>query len=175
MAGKVESVNISRGGVPKASVFEAAISTLGLEGDAHRDLRYHGGPDRAVVLFSLEIIRDLQAEGHQVAAGSAGENLTVSGLRWAQLVPGTRLAIGAVELELTGYTSPCSKLASLFRDGDIGRINQKIHPGSSRLNARVISTGTVRPGDAVVVLGVRPDSASERGSTAARPVPSARA
>ena len=94
MTGAVESVNTSSGGVPKAGVFEALITEHGVGGDHQNDARYHGGPDRAVVLFSLDVIRDLQSEGHPIGAGTAGENLTVSGLDWAAIVPGTTLPIG---------------------------------------------------------------------------------
>ena len=82
--GRIDSINTSRGGVPKEPVFEAMITQAGLDGDRQRDLRFHGGPDRAVVLFSLDVIRDLQREGHAIAPGTTGENLTISGLRLAR-------------------------------------------------------------------------------------------
>jgi MOSC domain-containing protein YiiM len=62
-----------------------------LDGDKQRNLQHHGGPDRAIVLFSLEVVRALQEEGHPIATGTTGENLTVSGLDWPSLVPGTEL------------------------------------------------------------------------------------
>src|SRR5258705_1774587 len=101
--GRLESINVSRGGVPKESVFETLITEEGLDGDRHVDLRHHGGPDRAVVLFSLDVIRELQHEGHPIATGTTGENLTVSGLPWTQVVPGTFIVIGDVRLEVTKY------------------------------------------------------------------------
>ena len=81
-SGRLESINVSGGGVPKHSVFETLITVHGVAGDAQDDLRYHGGPDRAVVLFSLELIHALQREGHPIVVGSIGENLTLSGLDW---------------------------------------------------------------------------------------------
>jgi MOSC domain-containing protein YiiM len=47
VGGRVESINASRGGVPKQSMSEALITEAGLDGDRQRDLRFHGGPDRA--------------------------------------------------------------------------------------------------------------------------------
>lgn len=153
MVGRVETVNTSRGGVPKMPVFEAVVAADGVGGDAQTDLTHHGGPERAVTLFSLDVIRALQAEGHTVAPGSTGENLTVSGLDWPAIVPGVRLTIGdAVEIEITRYTTPCAKLSAQFRDGDFMRMSQKVHPGFSRVCARVLRAGTVRPGDAITVL-----------------------
>jgi MOSC domain-containing protein YiiM len=149
--GRVESVNISRGGVPKTSVFEALVSSSGLDGDHQDDPRYHGGPDRAVVLFSLEVIRTLQAEGHPIAAGTTGENLTISGIDWNTIGPGTTLQIGAVRLRVTRFATPCRKIRAAFLKADYMRVSQDEHPGFSRVCARVLSGGVVRPGDPVGV------------------------
>jgi MOSC domain-containing protein YiiM len=73
-------------------------------------------------------------------------------LDWAQLTPGDRLRIGdAVVLEIASYTAPCKQNAQWFTGGDFSRISQKKHPGWSRLYARVLSEGIVRPGDAVTL------------------------
>src|SRR4051812_28617558 len=150
-AGRLESINASRGGVPKHSMFEALITEAGIDGDRQRDLRFHGGPDRAIVLFSLDVIRALQREGHSIAAGTTGENLTVSGLEWSSLTPGTELIIGEVRLAITKYPSPCEKIADSFFENDYPRISQKLHPGWSRLSARVLHGGIVAIGDPVEV------------------------
>jgi MOSC domain-containing protein YiiM len=150
-AGRLESINASRGGVPKTPIFEGLVTERGLDGDRQRDLRYHGGADRAIVLFSLDVIRALQREGHPIAAGSTGENLTVSGLDWSEVAPGGRLEIGEVQLEITKYTSPCEKIAGSFADCDFTRISQKLHAGWSRVSARVLAGGLVRMGDPVTL------------------------
>jgi MOSC domain-containing protein YiiM len=119
-------------------------------GDSQNDLRYHGGPDRAVSLFSLEVIERLRAEGHPIAPGTAGENVTVEGLPWGGVVPGSVLRFeGGVALEITSYCDPCGKIRGAFRDGRQGRIDQERHPGESRLYARVVSAGTLRTGESV--------------------------
>ena len=149
--GRIESINSSRGGVPKTSLFEALVTERGLDGDRQRDLRHHGGPDRAVVLFSLDVIRALQREGHPVAAGATGENLTISGIDWTAVVPGVEVRIGEVVLHITRYTSPCEKIAGAFLAGDFTRISQKLHAGWSRVCARVTAGGIVRMGDPVTL------------------------
>jgi MOSC domain-containing protein YiiM len=83
----IAQISISSGGVPKLAVPFARVTELGLEGDAHRDMTGHGGPERALCLFSLEQIRALQAEGHTVSPGAIGENLTVEGLDWERVTP----------------------------------------------------------------------------------------
>jgi MOSC domain-containing protein YiiM len=147
--GTVSSINVSNGGVPKTPRRTAWIDRDGVEGDRQRDRRFHGGPDRAVSIYSLDLIRALGREGHPISPGTIGENLTLAGVDWADMVPGTQLAIGDLILELTSYTSPCRKIAGSFLDGRFIRVSQKVHPGWSRLYARVLSPATIAPGDAV--------------------------
>lgn len=147
--GRLESVNTSKGGVPKMAVFEAFIAETGVSGDAQGNRQLHGGPDRAVVVYSLDVIRALQDEGHPIAAGTTGENLTVSGLEWARVVPGVELTVGAVRLRITRYATPCSQIRRSFRGADFMRVEQDTHPGWSRVCARVLEPGIVQPGDPV--------------------------
>ena len=150
--GKVESINTSRGGVPKASAFEALVTEHGLDGDRQRDLRFHGGLDRAVVLYSLDVIHALQQEGHPITVGSTGENLTVAGLDWTAVSPGAELRIGEVRLLITKYVSPCENIGPSFLRQDFTRISEKRHPGWSRVCARVLAGGIVRMGDPVALI-----------------------
>ncbi len=148
----VHQINVSDGGVPKSPVREAMINAAGVCGDRQRNLKVHGGPDRALCLFSLELIESLQKDGHSIAPGSAGENLTLAGVAWATLKPGDRLRIGpAVKVEITSYTTPCEANARWFRDRDYKRISQKKNPGWSRLYAKVLREGLVRPCDLVSI------------------------
>ncbi|HEY3077949.1 MAG TPA: MOSC domain-containing protein [Burkholderiales bacterium] len=147
--GLLHSINASNGGVPKLPRDLAIVHTKGVEGDRQRDVRYHGGPTRAVCLYSLELIRALQAEGHAIDVGCIGENFTLSGVPWEQMVPGAKLEVGEVGLELTAYAGPCNNLRPYFSDGDFARVSQKQRPGWSRLYARVLREGTVRVGDEV--------------------------
>lgn len=150
--GSVFSINVSSGGVPKRPRPLAGVRRDGLEGDRQADLRYHGGPDRAVVLCSLELIQALQSEGHPITAGSIGENLTISGLDWECLRPGIRLGIADVVLEITKPANPCRKLMSSFAGGEFDRVSDESHSGWSRLCAKVEHEGTVKVNDEVVIL-----------------------
>lgn len=147
--GTLVAINISRGGVPKRPLDVCSVSQKGLEGDRQRDLRYHGGPDRAVCLFSEDLIAALQGEGHPISAGTIGENFTLKGIAWAEMIPGAKLDVGEVCLELTDYAAPCNNIAGSFQRRYIGRVSQQANPGWSRLYARVLKEGTVRVGDPV--------------------------
>ena len=149
----VTHINISDGGVPKLPIERAVIGTLGVEGDRQANTEHHGGPERALCLFSLEKIEALQAEGHAIVPGGAGENVTITGLDWDDVAPGTQLRLGeSVLIESTGYTAPCYKIEANFSAGDFNRINQKTNPGWSRAYAKVIEGGPLLPGDAVELL-----------------------
>lgn len=151
MTGRVVSLNRSRGGVPKLPVDQALVTVNGMEGDTQRDRRFHGGPDRALCVYSIELIDALVAEGHSVVPGVLGENVTVSGLDWRMMRPGRRLTTGTVEIELTGFASPCKNIRGYFLDEEMKRISEKRHPGWSRVYARVLREGAVRIGDPVTL------------------------
>jgi MOSC domain-containing protein YiiM len=134
-------------------VESADVTVGGVAGDAQRDRELHGGPDRALCLFSMELIRALQTEGHPITPGQIGENLTVEGLDWNKVAPGARLLLGEdVLVEVTRYTSPCTNIRAAFTGGEYARVSQKRHPGASRVYARVLRTGAIRRGDPVRLL-----------------------
>ncbi|MCK9518213.1 MAG: MOSC domain-containing protein [Dehalococcoidia bacterium] len=149
----IVQLSISRGGVPKLPIAEAEVTELGIVGDGHNDTAHHGGPERALCLFAVEPIEAMAAEGHPIAAGSTGENITTRGLDWAAIVPGVRLRLGdEVVVEITRYTTPCATNQRWFIDGDFNRMHQKLHPGSSRVYAQVLAPGRLRVGDAIHVV-----------------------
>ena len=151
ITGVLHSINVSHGGVPKMPRPWAQVRVDGIEGDRQEDRRYHGGPDRAVCLYSLDLIQALQGEGHSIVPGSIGENLTLHGIDWTGIRPDARLEIGDVLLEVTRATSPCYKIAASFEAGDFARVSQKVHPGWSRYYARVLQEGIVSTGDRIVL------------------------
>lgn len=159
--GRVLHVNVSSGGVPKLPVPEAAVTEHGVEGDRQRETTVHGGPTRAVSLLAIEAIERVQADGHPIEPGSAGENLTTTGIEVGRLAAGTRLLIGedpssAVELELNVPANPCKTIRASFRDGRFARLANDNHPGDTRVYAWVRRPGTVRPGDPIRVLAPVP-------------------
>ena len=155
---RIHQINVNaNGGVPKQRVAVARLEMGGVSGDKQNHRRFHGGPMRAVCLYSLELIEQLQAEGHPIVPGSTGENLTISGLNWDEMKSGVRLQIGQAQIELTKPTVPCFQITSSFANGDFKRIGQKLNRGWSRWYAKVLVEGEVREGDAVEVLSAAPN------------------
>jgi MOSC domain-containing protein YiiM len=155
-AGKVVQISVNpQGGVPKHRVLLARLGFNNVEGDRQRNLKFHGGPSRAVCLFSWEVIRSLQEEGHPIDCGTIGENLALAGIDWSTLAQGVRLQIGEEAIiEITRPTTPCKKIAESFVDGDFMRIHHKKYPDDTRYYARVLQEGIVHEGDCVRKLEV---------------------
>jgi MOSC domain-containing protein YiiM len=151
LIGHIFQINISAGGVPKLAKCQSEVTFNGLTGDSQRNLKLHGGPERALCLYSIERILDLQLEGHPIFPGAIGENLTLTGLDWNRMMPGVRLQLGSEALvEITRYTSTCNKIANAFENRDYHRVSHEQYPGWSRVYAKVIKEGAVRVGDRVV-------------------------
>jgi MOSC domain-containing protein YiiM len=152
-------INISRGGLPKRPVPEAAATPLGLEGDSWNHPAIHGGPRQAVLLIAAETIEDLVARGYAVYPGALGENLTTRGLDRRQLRPGQQLRVGGVLLELTKIRTPCSTLdvyGPTIKQEIYDKRVQAGDPASPRwamsgFYASVIEPGRLRVNDIITV------------------------
>lgn len=150
--GEVAGLFRSGGGVPKLAVDEVAIGPRGLDGDAQRTRQHHGRPWQALCLWSAEVVARLAAEGHPIVPGAAGENISISGIEWSDVRPGTRLLLGAeVVAEVTPHALPCRNNARWFLEGDFRRMGHAREAGISRAYASVLHGGTLRVGDPVVL------------------------
>ena len=106
MAGILKQINRSNGGLPKRAINGAVLlNEGGVEGDRQRNLKYHGGPAKAVLMVSAEFVDCLQGRGFPVFYGALGENLTVSGLDPHMWRAGQRYGVGdTAVIELNEWT-----------------------------------------------------------------------
>jgi len=154
MTATLAQLNVSKGGVPKRPVESAHVTRFGVEGDVQRNLKYHGGPDRAVCIYSEELYADLRSEGIDVANGAFGENFTTSGIDLNLLDKGDRLRVGDCLIEITDVRVPCNTLKK-WSD----KLPKSII-GRSGWVAKVVEEAVVRPGDEIQILrglGVSPE------------------
>jgi MOSC domain-containing protein YiiM len=149
--GVVQQLNASNGGVPKRPMPEAEIARRGLRNDHQAARRHHGRVWQALCLWSVEVVEALQAEGHPIGLGSAGENITIRGLDWSTLRSGLIVDIGAVRSRLSVPATPCYKNDQWFAGTGSRRMDHDRHPGWSRWYAIVERGGTVRSGDPAVL------------------------
>jgi len=141
-------VNVSGGGMPKTPVLFGRVTLAGVDGDWQKNRKYHGGPDRAICIYSEELYAWLREQGIDVGNGAVGENFTTRGLNLQQLEPGDRLHIGGDDgcvVEITKVRIPCSQLKKW--DTDL----PELIVGRSGWMAKVVKEGTVRPGDEISV------------------------
>jgi MOSC domain-containing protein YiiM len=141
LEGTLLAVCIGPGGIPKHAVPEAFATANGLEGDKQR-YRIHGGPNRALCLFSSADYASLRRDGVACEQpGTFGENVLLEGLDFAQLLPGDCLALGdEVVIELFDVREPCGTLKSV----DARFPNLML--GRSGFVCRVLREGLLRPG-----------------------------
>lgn len=143
-------LNRSDGGVPKTPVATVTVDWGGVVGDRQRNREHHGRPWQALCLWSAEVVDAFAAEGHPIGYGSAGENVTLRGLDWAQVRPGGRLRMGEVLCELSAWAVPCRHNARWFHDRRFERIHHDRGP-VSRVYATVLEPGTIRAGDSALL------------------------
>jgi hypothetical protein len=148
--GSVVQLNVSGGGLPKLPVESAEVTFKGMAGDRQATRLHHGRPWQALCVWSLEVIEQFQRDGHPIAPGRAGENVTVSGLPWEQVTPGVRLRVGDVLCEISSFSLPCASNKPWFSDGDFNRIHHENGP-VSRVYATVLEPGHVKKGDSAVL------------------------
>ena len=153
----IVSINVSElGGVPKLPLKTAIVRFDGVEGDLNRFRmeRKNGDPGRAVSIFSMERILQLQEEGHPIDIGTAGENFTIEGIDWTRLEVGMTIKLGSALIRLSEPCAPCSKIGGSFMENEFSRIDQNKRRGWSRWSASVIEEGVVSVGDAVYLEGI---------------------
>lgn len=141
------------------------LAGLGVEGDAHlgrtvqhrsRVARDPSQPNlRQVHLIHGELHDELRAQGFDVMPAVMGENLTTRGVDLLALPARTRLRLGEEAIvELTGLRNPCVQLDG-FQQGLMAAVLDRDHEGKlvrkAGVMAVVLTTGDVRPGDAIAV------------------------
>lgn len=141
------------------------LAGLGVEGDAHcgatikhrsRVARNPSQPNlRQVHLVHAELFEELRAQGFEVQPGEIGENITTRGIDLLALPTGAELCIGgSAVIRITGLRNPCVQL-NRFQRGLTAAVLERTPEGQKVRKAGVmgivITGGTVKPGDRIVV------------------------
>jgi MOSC domain-containing protein YiiM len=116
-----------------------AVAGKGLEGDRH----FHeegASPGQALTLVEAEVVEEVG-----LAPGETRRQLTVRGVKLNDLV-GKRFRVGDVECFGVELCEPCLHLEELTRPGMIKAL---VHRAG--INADIVSGGTIRVGDPVIV------------------------
>ena len=129
-----------------------AEAGAGLVGD-----RYHGTRHRHVSLQSNDALAAAAAElGHDFDHGATRRNITVDAGE-IPTKPGTRLTIGAVELEVVRLLAPCRLLDDDIGPGAAAALRRR---GGSA--CRILTSGTIHVGDEVhITAPPEPEAGAE--------------
>lgn len=127
----------------------------GLSGDHQYDRRHHGGPERALLMYSADHYPRWRAEWERsdVGPGGFGENLTVAGATEDTVCIGDVFRIGDVRLEVSSPRTPCSTLSR--RHGLPELVKTIVRNHRSGWYLRVLQEGWLEAG-MEVVLADRP-------------------
>ncbi len=132
------------------------LDTLGFDGDEQGDLKVHGGPDKAALVYAEHHYPAWSSEQDlDFAEGSFFENLTLRSVGPEPLDETTvRLGetwrVGTAVVQVSQHRSPCWKLA---RQWDVPDLVQRVQQtGWSGWYLRVLEPGEVAAGDPVVIL-----------------------
>ena len=122
------------------------LGKLGFENDGVGDLKHHGGPDKAVCVYS----RDHYAYwekllGTEMPEAAFGENLSVSGLHEDNICIGDIYEAGSALLQVSQPRQPCRTLASRYGRDDMIKLVRD--SGLTGFYFRVLKAGSVMKGD----------------------------
>lgn len=159
----IESLNI---GLPVKEIFHdkeittgirkqpvsgpARLGRLGFEGDGVADKKHHGGPDKAVCVYSTEYYRYWEeALGIKLPPAAFGENFSVSALHEEDICIGDIFEAGTALVQVSQPRQPCSTLAARYGRNDMVKL--VVESGRTGFYFRVLREGIVKRGDALVL------------------------
>jgi MOSC domain-containing protein YiiM len=129
-----------------------SVTPLGVVGDGQADLRFHGGPDKAVLAYSADHFPVWKKEIPHIdwSGGAFGENLTIAGLTEDTVCIGDVYQLGGVRFEVSQPRQPCWKLSRRWRIAELAR--QVTHNGRSGWYFRVLEPGEIAAGQTCELL-----------------------
>ncbi|MEI4829442.1 MOSC domain-containing protein [Bacillus sp. FJAT-53711] len=146
-------------GICKQLVDDAFLSKDGFRGDGVADLRYHGGPDRAVCVYPYEHYQLWEKEFHISLPTSAfGENVTVTNMLEQDVCIGDIYQLGDAIVQVTQGRIPCSTISK--RLGISGILPRIVETGYTGYLCRVLQEGTVRKNSQITLLERHPQQVS---------------
>lgn len=161
----VESLNI---GLPRREVFRDKEITTGIcktpvpgplyltregfEGDGVADTKHHGGPDKAVCVYSAghyPYWEDML--GIKLPVAAFGENLTVSNMWENHIFIGDIFQLGMALVQVSQPRQPCKTLAARYGRSDL--IKLVVDSGRTGFYLRVLKEGMVEKGATLIHKG----------------------
>jgi ferredoxin-NADP reductase/MOSC domain-containing protein YiiM len=136
------------------------VRRLNVDGDGQGDPAGHGGEQRAVLVYQLDSYRYWQEQlgREDFVMGQFGENFTVDGLSDGQVCIGDRYRIGDATFEVTQPRVTCYRVGIRLREPRMAAL--LVAHGRPGFYFRVLTEGTVQPGDEIIKLRTGPEALS---------------
>lgn len=143
----------------ESAIFKAPVEVrvplarTNLDGDRQYNLKFHGGPDKAVCCFSSEHYPYWQTDfgmGDTFTYGAFGENFTVAGLSETEACIGDVYAVGTAKVQVSQPRQPCINVARKWDRKDMPE--RMVELGHTGYYLRVTETGEVGAGDELRLL-----------------------
>lgn len=164
MTARLVSLNVGRpmrlddaepwtSGIYKSSVEgRVHLASENLDGDGQADLQVHGGPDKAVCVYSADHYRRWRDElgVRECGPGWFGENFSIEGQTESQVAVGDTYAIGTAVVQVSQPRAPCWKLARRWNRDDMPKL--VIAHGRTGWYLRVLQAGDVERGAELTLI-----------------------
>ena len=128
-----------------------ALSSTNLAGDGQADLNVHGGPDKAVCVYSADHYPFWRDELRVLECGPGwfGENFSVEGQSEHDVAVGDIYRIGTALVQISQPRAPCWKLGRRWSRLDMPKL--VLQSGRTGWYLRVLESGNVECGDTLTV------------------------
>ena len=164
MTARVVSLNVGRpvqidgadpwtSGIYKSPVAgRVRLALENLAGDAQADLKVHGGPDKAVCVYSADHFPAWREELRvaECAPGWFGENFSVEGQRETVVCIGDTYRVGTALVQISQPRAPCWKLGRRWNRLDMPKL--VLQSGRTGWYVRVLEAGDVECGDELILV-----------------------
>ena len=150
----------AKSGIVKSSVKHAVqLTKLGFEGDEQADLVNHGGPDKAICVYSYDHYPHWEdVLGRKLDYGAFGENFTFGQLSERDVRIGDIFRVGSAIVQVSQPRQPCWKLAMRWGLDELPLL--VTNSGATGFYFRVLDTGEVQVGDELSLLQPHPNNIS---------------
>jgi MOSC domain-containing protein YiiM len=128
------------------------LSRANLDGDGQADLKVHGGPDKAVCVYSADHYPLWRSElgVPECGPGWFGENFSVEGHNETNVAVGDTYRIGTALVQISQPRAPCWKLGRRWNRLDMPKI--VLARGRTGWYLRVLEAGDVECGDTLTLV-----------------------
>ncbi|NEU32029.1 MOSC domain-containing protein [bacterium LRH843] len=142
-------------GICKELVQKAFLTKEGFHGDGVADLRYHGGPDRAVCVYPYEHYLFWEQEFmKRLPHATFGENITVTNMIEQEVCIGDIYRLGDAVIQITQGRIPCSTITK--RTNNPNLLKRMVETGFTGYLCRVLEEGTVRKDSNITLIEPHP-------------------